>query len=440
MATRFTRVTVVAGGRSLDISLPAARPVLEFVPQVCELLSLAPEAAGRWKLSTVGAGGLDPRRSLDEAGIIDADTLYLTPPEQAPLPPLVDDVVDEAQAILDGDGSEWHGAARMTGCAALAGVVVLALTYALTTTPLPAAAAFAALATVAALAVLTGRLVGAAGGTLLIASAVPAWLVAGAALARAAGWPEPAWFSAGALGAGIGATLLVLAGERWYAGAAGGLAVTVLGGLGTALLAAGLDPRRVAAVGAVVVVFAVGLAPQLALSSAGLVDLLRRQEESQWVGRLLVAAAVRRGQSVLSGAVVGVALAATAACVVLLTGPAGVGVLLGGVLGLVFALRSRVFTRLGQVLPMLVPPVVAATVAVIGAGRLVGGDEVVTAWSAVVGALAVAAAVLWAGRPRLGEVGAARVRQLFDLVEVAAVVSLVPLVIAVFGGFDWATG
>ncbi|MGC4807028.1 type VII secretion integral membrane protein EccD [Micromonospora sp. DT233] len=440
MATRFTRVTVVAGGRSLDISLPAARPVLEFVPQMCELLSLAPEAAGRWRLSTVGAGGLDPHRSLDEAGVIDADTLYLTPPEQAALPPLVDDVVDEVQATLDGDGSEWRDTARMTGCAALAGVVVLVLTYALTTMPVPPAAAPVLFLAVAALAVLAGRLLGATGGTLLLGAAVPAWAVAAAAVAGAAGWPDQAGATAAALGAGIGVTLLVLAGERWYGAAAGGLAVTVLGGLGTALLAAGLDAGHVAAVGAVVVVFAVGLAPQLALSSAGLVDLLRRQEESQWVGRHLVAEAVRRGQSVLSGAVAGVALAATAACVVLLTGPSRVGALLGGVLGLVFALRSRVFTRLGQVLPMLVPPVVAATVAVLGAVRLAGTAEVFAAWSTVLGGLAVAAVVLWAGRPRLDDVGAARLRQLFDFAEVVAVVSLVPLVIAVFGGFDWASG
>ncbi|MBM0233992.1 type VII secretion integral membrane protein EccD [Micromonospora sp. STR1_7] len=440
MATRFTRVTVVAGGRSLDISLPAARPVLEFVPQMCELLSLAPEAAGRWKLSTVTGGGLDHRRSLDEAGIIDAETLYLTPPEQAPLPPLVDDVVDEVQTTLDGDGSEWRDTARMTGSAALAGVVVLILTYALTTMPVPVAVAPAALFTVAALAVLAGRVRGGPGGTLLIAATVPAWLVAGVLLARAIGWPESAWFTAGALGAGVGAALFALAGERWYGVAAGGLAVTVLGGLGTALLAAGLDPQQAAAVGSVVVVFAVGLAPQLALSSAGLVDLLRRQEESQWVGRQLVTAAVRRGQSVLSGVVVGVALAATAACVVLLTGPPGVGVVLGGVLGLVFALRSRVFTRTGQVLPMLVPPVTTATVAVLGGVRLTGADEMVTAWLTVAGALVVAAVVLWAGGSRLDDVGAARMRQLFDLAEVLAVVSLAPLVIAIFGGFDWAAG
>ncbi|MEV7331044.1 type VII secretion integral membrane protein EccD [Micromonospora sp. NPDC093244] len=440
MATRFTRVTVVAGGRSLDISLPAARPVLEFVPQMCELLSLAPEAAGRWQLSTVGSGGLDPRRSLDEAGIIDAETLYLTPPEQAALPPLVDDVVDEVRTELDGDGSEWRDSARMTGSAALAGVVVLTTTYALATMPVPVAVAPALLFTVAALAALVGRVLGAPAGTLLMAAAVPAWLVAGVMLARAAGWPESAWFTTGALGAGVGAALFALVGERWYGVAAGGFAVTVLGGLGTALLAAGLDPQQVAAVGSVVVVFAVGLAPQLALGSAGLVDLLRRQEESQWVGRHLVAAAVRRGQSVLSGVVVGVALAATAACVVLLTGPAGVGVVLGGVLALVFALRSRVFTRTGQVLPMLVPPVTAATVGVLGGVRLTGADEAVTAWLTVAGALVVAAVVLGAGRPRLDDVGAARLRQLFDLAEVLAVVSLAPLVIAVFGGFAWAAG
>jgi type VII secretion integral membrane protein EccD len=438
MAIRFTRVTVVADGRSLDVSLPAARPVLEFVPQLCDLLSLAPEAAGRWRLSTVGAGGLDPRRTLDEAGVLDAETLYLSPPEQAPLPPLVDDVADEVRATLDGDGSEWRDTARITGCGALAGIVVLVLTYVLGT--MPAATALAVLLPVAALTALTGRGLGATAGAFLIASAVPAWLLTGTAAARAAGWAEPTWFTAGAAGAGIGMALLALAGERWYAVAAGGLTVTVLGGLGTALLTAGLDPRRTAAVGTVVLVFAVGLAPQLALNSSHLVDLLRRQEESQWVGRHLVAAAVRRGQAVLTGAIVGVALAATAVCLVLLTGPAGPGALLGGMLGLVFALRSRAFTRRGQVLPMLVPPVTAATVVVIGVVRRVGTDPTTTAWLATIGALAVGAALLWAGRPRLDDVGAARLRQLFDFLEVVAVVVLAPLVIAVFGGFDWAAG
>ncbi|MGX4653437.1 type VII secretion integral membrane protein EccD [Micromonospora sp. SCSIO 07396] len=439
MATRFTRVTVVAGGRALDVSLPASRPLLEFVPQVCELLSLAPEVAGRWRLSTVGAGGLDPHRSLDEAGIVDAETLYLTPPEQAPLPPIVDDVVDEVQATLDDDGSEWRDSARMTGCAGLAGVAVLTLTYAITTTPVSASVAATTLVAVAALTALAGRLLRATGGELLIASAAPAWLVAGLAVARTAHWPEPARYTAAALGVGLGIALLALAGERWYGVAAGGLTMAVLGGLGTVLLTAGLDPQRTAAVGAVVVVFAVGLAPQLALGAAGLVDLLRRQEESQWVGRQLVAAAVRRGQSVLSGLVVGIALAATAVCVVLLT-RAGVGALLGGALGLVFALRSRAFTRRGQVLPMLVPPAVTATVVVIGGVRLADADGVVAAWTTVAGVLAVAAVVLWAGRPRLDDVGAARTRRLFDLVEVVTVVSLVPLAIAVFGGFDWAAG
>ncbi|WP_422769942.1 type VII secretion integral membrane protein EccD [Plantactinospora sp. WMMC1484] len=440
MATRFTRVTVVAERRSLDISLPAARPVVELLPQMCDLLSLPPYEAGRWTLSTLSGGGLDPRRSLEEAGIVDADRLYLTPPEQAPLPPVVDDVVDEVQATLDGDGSEWDGDARMLGCAALAGVVVGVATYALVVTAAPAGLVAGALAAVAVLAAVAGRLLRGRGGDFLVGAAVPAWTAAAALAARSASWETSAQVTAGAVGAGAGAALLLLAGARWRAVAAGGLAVAVFGVLGTVLLVAGLDSTRVAAVGAVLVVFAVGLAPQLALGSSHLVDLLRRQEESQWVGRELVAAAVGRGQAVLTGAVAGIGLVATAVSVLLLAGGSVVGMLLGGVLALVFALRSRAFTRLGQVLPMLVPPVVAGVVAVLGTLHRAGAEPTVTAWALVGATALLVVAVVAAGRSRLDDVGAARLRQLFDLVEMVAVLGLVPLVIAVFGGFAWAAG
>ncbi|OZV83944.1 type VII secretion integral membrane protein EccD [Micromonospora echinospora] len=446
MANRFTRVTVVADGRSLDVSLPAARPLVEVLPQLCDLLSLAPQATGRWTLSTPASGGLDPRRSLDEAGVVDAQTLYLTPPEQAALPPFVDDVVDEVQSTVDGDGSEWSGAARAAGCAALAGVVVLVLTYVLATTTAPqtgtttAPQTAVALAVVAVAAALIGRLLRDSGGHLLVAAAVPAWALALTTAARLAGWDTPAQVTVGVVGAGAGTALLALTGDRWYGVAAGGVTLASFGVAGTALLTAGLDPARAAAVGAVLAVFAVGLAPQLALDSSRLVELLRMQEESRWVGRHLVEAAVRRGEAVLRGTVTGIAGAAAGTALVLLTGDVPSGVLLGGVLGLVFALRSRIFTRRGQVVPMLVVPVVVATVLLVDGVGLLTSAGPGRVWLLVAGGAAAVAVLLRAGRPRLDDVAAARTRQLLDLVEVVAVVSLVPLVIAVFGGFAWAAG
>ncbi|XTZ17750.1 EsaB/YukD family protein [Micromonospora echinospora] len=438
MANRFTRVTVVADGRSLDVSLPAARPLVELLPQLCDLLSLAPQVTGRWTLSTPASGGLDPRRSLDEAGVVDAQTLYLTPPEQAALPPFVDDVVDEVQSTVDGDGSEWSGAARAAGCAALAGVVVLVLTYVLATTTAPQTAV--ALAVVAVAAALTGRLLRDSGGHLLVAAAVPAWSLALTTAARLAGWDTPAQVTVGVVGAGAGTALVALTGDRWYGVAAGGVTLASFGVAGTALLTAGLDPVRTAAVGAVLVVFAVGLAPQLALDSSRLVELLRMQEESRWVGRHLIEAAVRRGEAVLRGAVTGIAAAAVGTALVLLTGDGLPEVFLGGVLGLVFALRSRIFTRRGQVVPMLVVPVLVATVLLVDGVGLLTSAGAGRVWLLVAGGGAAVAVLLRAGRPRLDEVAAARTRQLLDLVEVVAVVSLVPLVIAVFGGFAWAAG
>ncbi|MFC7547914.1 type VII secretion integral membrane protein EccD [Plantactinospora sp. GCM10030261] len=437
MANRFTRVTVVADGRGVDLSLPATRPVLEYLPQVCDLLSMPPQTTGRWTLSTVSAGTLDPRRTLDECGIADADTVFLSPPEAAPLPPVVDDVVDEVESRLDGDGSEWTGRSREAGCAGLAGVVVLVLTGVFGVLP-PTATVALGLAVVATVAVLLGRWLVGTGGAWLIGAAVPAWLVVAGTAVAAAGWGRPAALAAALAGAGAGATAFALAGPRWSPLVAAGVPVATLGALATGLFAGGLAPERVAAVGAVVLVFAVGLAQQAALGSSGLVRLIREQEDGRWVARDDVGAAVRRGQGVLTGALLGVAVLACCTCAVLAAsgqGPAGA---LALVLGVVFALRARLFTRTWQVVPMLLPPVTVAAVGVtLGPWQLAStGDG--AALMAAVGALLLVGVLVGAGRARMDEVAAARLRQLLDMLEMLAVVALVPLVIAVFGGFDWA--
>jgi type VII secretion integral membrane protein EccD len=439
MATRFTRVTVAADGRSLDVSLPASRPIAELLPQICDLLSLAPQAAGAWAVSTVAAGPIDLRRSLDEAGVTDAQVLYLTAPPAAPAPPVVDDVIDEVQSLLDEDGTEWAGDRRMYGCCALAGIVLLLLTFAVSTMPLAPAGAVVVLADLGVAAAIAGRLLRERGGVFLLAAAVPAWTLAGFGAARLAGWDRASWLTAGLTGAGVGCAALGLTGERWQrVVASAGAAVAFLGLLVTMLVAAGLDRPRVAAVTAVLVVFAVGLAPQLALGRSELVGLMRSQEAGEQISQRRVGAAVTRGQAALTGVLFGIATFAAIAATVLLTSRTWSGVTLGGALGAVFALRSRAFTRAGHVVPMLVPAVVAASVAVIALPRSLGLAAIPATWLAYGGMLAIAVGLVLAGRRRLDEVAAARMRQVFDIIEVVTMLSLVPLVIAVFGGFEWA--
>jgi hypothetical protein len=90
---------------------------------------------------------------------------------------------------------------------------------------------------------------------------------------------------------------------------------------------------------------------------------------------------------------------------------------------------------------MLVPAVVGAAVTLVAvAPGWLGGSVTVATWAAFTGPLVLIAVLALAARPRLGEVGAARLRQVYDLVELVAVLSLVPLAIAVVGGFHWVSG
>ncbi|MGC9668861.1 type VII secretion integral membrane protein EccD [Planosporangium sp. 12N6] len=440
MATRFTRVTVSADERSIDLSLPADRPIMELLPQLRDLMSLPPRTDGAWVLSSVSAGALDQGRTLSEAGVLDADLLYLTPPQEAPAPPAVDDVIDEVQSILDSDGSEWTGDARTYGCCALAAVVVLALTGAVPFLALRPVGVVALLADLAGSAVIAGWLLRGRGGDFLAVAALPAWALAGVEAARLAEGGAPALVAAGLAGAGLGCAALALVGPRWYGLAAGGAVALVAGLLGVALVAVGLDGPAVAAVAAVLVSFAAGLAPQAALARSRLVPMLRAEEKGEQAGRQEVAAAVRRGQTTLTGAVGGIAVVAAVACAVLVARGSWFGTALGVVLGVAFALRSRAFTRAGQVWPMLLPAVVAAAVAVITVPGRLGASTAAATWVAFAGPLVLIVVTVVAGRPVLGEVGAARWRHIFDLVETVALVALVPLAVAVVGGFDRVTG
>jgi hypothetical protein len=315
----------------------------------------------------------------------------------------------------------------------------VALTVAVPFMPLRPVGTVALLVDIAACAVLAGGLLRGHGGQYVLLAAVPAWILAGVG---AAGLliPHPTLAAAGAgglVGAGLGCAGLYLAGERWEAIAAGGATVLPFGLLAVVLIAAGFGIAPVAAVLGILVAFAAGLAPQLALARSRLVQLLRAEEDGRETGREEVATAIRRGQRILTGAVAGIAVTAATAATALVMSHGWAAIALGVALAVSFALRSRAFTRTGQVWPMLLPAAVTGAAAAVAVPRSLGASPAVATWIAFAGPLVLILVLILASRPRLSEVGAARLRQLFDLAEVIALVSLVPLAVAVIGGFAW---
>jgi hypothetical protein len=147
--------------------------------------------------------------------------------------------------------------------------------------------------------------------------------------------------------------------------------------------------------------------------------------------------AVRRGQSAATGLVWCCALLAGAAVAVLAVAPGSgapdwISRVLAAVGGLIFAVRSRMFTRARQVLPMLLTAVLAAAAIALAASGWLG----LTGRPAPLLSLALLAllvAVLVAsGLAELPEVPRARMRRMLDLLDALAVLALVPLLVLLF--------
>ena len=436
MAIRFTRVTVVGGdGRRADVSLPAQQPVVTLVPQLCALLSLPPNPGpAPWTLSTVRSGILDPRRSLDEAGVVDADVVFLALPHEAPEPPYVEDVVDDLRARLDaagtvGDGLEWAGGARAAGTCALAGLAVAAAAVLVAVRPGNPAGSAVGLLLVALLAAVAGWALRDRGGVLLIAGGLPAWAVGGA-LAGSAWSDRPAVLVlGGVVGTAAGLAAWGLAGRSWYGMTAAGAAAGGLALVALLAVAAGTTAAQAAALVAVLVFVVLGLVTKAAVGASGLLPLARAEERGAGIPRPALTDAARTGQLVLTGEVAGTAAAAGGAAATLLLAPGVAAPVTGAVLAAGCVLRARGFSRLGQVLPLLGTGVVAAAAA--AAGPLAG----TTGWAGAAGMVVLAAVVIGLGLGRVGDVSAVRLRRLAGMAEAAAVVAMVPLALAVFDAY-----
>ncbi|MFD7653972.1 EsaB/YukD family protein [Actinosynnema sp. NPDC059797] len=437
-------MTVMADGRQADVSLPAQQPVVTLIPQLRALLSLKAEPpGGPWTLSTTAHGILNPERSLDDAGIIDAAVVHLTPPQEAPEPPFVEDVVDEAAARLDGartvgEGLEWVGDARVAGMSALAAAVLVFSALLCTTVADSGPLVFAVLIILGVVTTGLTRLLPRRGGMFTALAGVPVWALAGWCGSMNWGYDPVVTVAVSTVGVGIAFLPFTLLGGRYLAvGIAGG----VLGSsslLVVILVVVGLPLDRTIAVTTVLLLVVIGLAPQFAVANSGLVDLIRAEERAEQVRRAGLTRSVAVGQSLVSGIAAGTAVAASVAVAVLLLQPGVPAPALGATTALIFALRSRAFTRAEHVFPILVVATTGlATAAAVTPPRLglaaVGGTFLTTGLlvAAVVAILALSAI-------RLGDITAVRLSRMANALETIAMILLVPLVFLVFDAYDFA--
>jgi type VII secretion integral membrane protein EccD len=103
----LSRLTLVVGGLSIDVGLPANVPISEYIDDVVDIANeqsalresfadrLFDDGEGKWTLARLGGEPIDPIRSLGEAGIYDGELLMIHEAGR-PVSALLFDDVDEA--------------------------------------------------------------------------------------------------------------------------------------------------------------------------------------------------------------------------------------------------------------------------------------------------------------------------------------------------------
>jgi type VII secretion integral membrane protein EccD len=100
----LSRLTLVIGGLSIDVGLPANVPISEYIDDVVDIANeqtalresfadvVFDDTEGKWTLARLGGDPIDPIRSLSEAGIYDGDLLMIQEAGQPVSALLFDDV------------------------------------------------------------------------------------------------------------------------------------------------------------------------------------------------------------------------------------------------------------------------------------------------------------------------------------------------------------
>jgi type VII secretion integral membrane protein EccD len=431
----YSRLTVLAPRRTVDVALPADVPVADLVPMVLELVG-EPDPNSAWRpepfrLSGVAGGPLPGSATLAELGVLDGEMLRIGRDAPPPAAPVFDDPVD---ALAASAGAARHGD-RQFGSVAVLLVVLAAAGLLATGGPgTVGAALLAGFGALAALGVVRSAARDPAAGVARTAA------LAAVPLAAAAGWAG----MSGPPGAG---PVLVAVAAAGTAAAAGQVLLRVVepalvAVVVTAVLAAaalvgirsGLPVTAAGAAIAAVAVVAGPLLPRVAIRLAGLPGPVVPADGSELVDadsgpdllppdELAERADLARGY--LAGLAAACAVTAAAGAVLAAAAGGWAGPAFAGVTVVVLGLRARGYAD-------AVPARVAMSAAIacgVALAGLAGGAAGATATVAAAGLL-VAAAVGVLALGRVQPLGSPVSRRAVDLLEGLLVALSVPLALA----------
>ncbi|MFD4433479.1 EsaB/YukD family protein [Nocardia sp. NPDC058497] len=428
MSAHFVRVSVVSGDSQLDVSLPARRPLAEYITDITELLAIEPDdPVTAWALSAPARGTLAMESTLAESGVLDGAVLHLTPLELAARTPYVDDVVDAVESAVDRGERRFRGVHRDRAIAALV-VMACAVAAMLCAGLRPGVLGALPVIVLAALIAVLALIAGTPERSLIAWGLVP--LAAAAAVCVVPGDPGVA-VPAGISSAFLGGALAVALGSR-RVGHILGATVAAAGFAAAAVaVALGANSTALSAWIAPLLVLLVAVVPRGAVLGSGLLDLVRRGEQGYTVPRAVVDAATRRGRDLLDVGIGAVVAAVSTTVATLIWTGVWVQVALGILIGVVVLLRSRSYTDTRHVALLLaVPVIVTLSAGAVAARELAGQDMVIRSIVLTAVAATVVVTLVVAGFVRLGEVASARVARLWNAVDPVLLVLLLP---ATFG-------
>ncbi|MEO3744036.1 type VII secretion integral membrane protein EccD [Plantactinospora sp. B5E13] len=363
----LTRIVLLSPQRRADLSVPRHLPLVTLLPTLLRHggNGLADEGIAHhgWVLRRVDGRLLDSTRSLQASGVVDGETLLLSPQDQHWPEPAFDDLAEAVGQEAKRAGATWNDRhTRLAGGAATALLLALGLLVAGTAGPPWTAAGVASVC--AALLTLVGAVVVARmpqheNVPLVMSIAGYGYAVLGSVL-LVTGAPR---VGRDALVVGCATLLLVgvlnLIALRAYSELHLATAVCGLfGGLGTMLSTVTTVPA-VAAGTALVLLLASPWLPRIALYQAGMpVPNVPRPAaevgpDEPFPAPVQIAVLVGRGDSVLTGLLWGVC-ATLLGSVAVLAGTADlVAWFLAATVVLVCALRTRAFVAVRHRLPLL---------------------------------------------------------------------------------------
>ncbi len=447
----LARVTVAAPKRRIDVALPDAVLVAELLPHLLrhagEELADEGEEHGGWTLRRATGAELESTRTLAVQGVRDGEVLHLAP-RRLDWPELAyDDVVEVIASSARRIGRSWGNAATrrctLAVTSALLGLGVLNVVLSGPPWLAPGAAALGFATVLTIVGIVVARAGADAGaGAVLAGSGLLYGFVGGLVVSAPdisvlrLGAPHLLVGSAALVAFGVAGSVGVAAAQRVFLAAVGAGLVGALAGL---LCLAGMSPAGAAAVS---VTLAIGLLPGYPLAASWLgklpvpplperpEDILEDRPPPR---RSVVFAAVARSHELLSGMLLAAALVSVCGTVVLVLNRGAAGELLCLSAALALLLRGRLFPTPVQRIPLLVSGLVTLAVLALGLILRVSpgpGRLIPTLLIAVLAGLVLTAGLLASRRPPTPYVG-----RIADLLDVLAIMALIPLACAVIGVF-----